>query len=104
MNRVFCCYGGTFDWDKALKHLETLNTQAESPTLWDDQASAQKVLKERDALQTSITRIQNMQSQLKDNVELIELGEEEGDATIVEEAESQLQNLYKTSPRQTIYA
>jgi peptide chain release factor 2 len=76
-----------------------LNAKAEAPDLWDNQALAQKVLKERDTLNTSIQRIENLQTQLKDNIELIELGEIEGDTAVVEESEKQLETLSKTTAR-----
>lgn len=79
--------------------METLNKEAESPDLWSDQLSAQKLLKERDALQTSVERLQNLQKQLADNVELIELAEIEGEAGIITEAEAQLEALQKTAAR-----
>lgn len=41
----------------------------------------------------SIARIRGTEQRLKDGVELIELGEEEGDVTVVEEAENQLKEL-----------
>ena len=99
MTRAFLCCGGIFDWDNSLIHLEKLNSQAESPDLWNNQASAQKLLKERDALQTSINRIQSLQTQLTDNVELIALAEAEGDTAIITEAEVQLEKLHKTAAR-----
>ena len=33
------------DWDNALRRLDELNAQAEDPTLWDDAARAQKVMR-----------------------------------------------------------
>jgi peptide chain release factor 2 len=99
LTKVFHCCGGIFDWDKALSQLESLNTQAEDPDLWNNQALAQKILKERDALQTSINRIQDLQTQLTDNVELIALGESEEDTAIIVEAETQLEKLEKISTR-----
>jgi peptide chain release factor 2 len=99
LNKACLYCGGIFDWDKALVQLEELNTQAESPDLWSNQASAQKLLKERDALQTSINRLQNLQTQLTDNVELIALAEAEGDSAIIGEAETQLESLSKTAAR-----
>jgi peptide chain release factor 2 len=99
LSRPFLYCGGIFDWDQAIKHLESLNLQAESPDLWNDQAVAQKLLKERDALKNSLARIQNMQTQVTDNVELIALGEAEGDAQVVTEAEDQLLALEKVAAR-----
>lgn len=60
---------------------------------------AQKTLKERDALQTSINRIEGLQKQLTDSVELIELAEAEDDLAIITEAETQLESLHKIAGR-----
>jgi peptide chain release factor 2 len=79
--------------------LATLNAQAESPDLWNDQALAQKVLKERDALQNSVGHIQNLQRQLTDNKELLELAEAEGDEAVTDEAETHLLAMEKMAAR-----
>ncbi|MBY0281063.1 MAG: peptide chain release factor 2 [Alphaproteobacteria bacterium] len=81
------------DWDQALKRLNYLNEQAESPSLWDDQAAAQKILKDRDSLQSSVNRIQNLEQSLKDGIELIELAEMEDDAEVLSDAEKSLEQL-----------
>ena len=99
MNRASLYSGGIFDWDKALTHLESLNHEAESPDLWNNQSLAQKVLKERDALQTAINRIQDLQKQLTDNIELIELAETEGDSAVAAEAEAHLETACKIAAR-----
>ncbi len=44
-------------------------------------------MRERQELDDSIASVRNLESSLQDNVEMIGLGEEEGDAGIVEEAE-----------------
>src|SRR5690606_9447438 len=95
----FIYYGGIFDWDRALNRLEELNTQAESPDLWNNQALAQKLLKERETLSTSILRIKQLQTDLSDNVELLDLAEAEGDLAHIEEAEKQIEELSKTASR-----
>ncbi len=87
------------DWDKALARLDDLNNQAESPTLWDDAASAQKLLKEREALSNSIGKIKALQRRLDDNVELIELGEMEKDEAVIHEAEQGVFDLQKECGR-----
>lgn len=93
MNNLFSCYGGIFDWDTALKRLEQLNHEAESPSLWDNQAYAQKILKERDSLQTSIQQIQDLEQSLADNVALLELAEAENDTSVIVEAEQNITQL-----------
>ncbi len=86
-------YGGIFDFDTALKTLKDLDQQAESPHLWDNQAQAQKILKDRETLKASIERITQVENSLKDTLDLIELAEEEGDHVILREGEDALQAL-----------
>jgi peptide chain release factor 2 len=85
---LFC--GGIFDWDTAQKRLAELNAKAEDPTLWDDAASAQEVMRERTRLEGSISSYADLERQLNDNIELLELAEEEGDEAIVADAEAAL--------------
>ncbi len=87
------------DWDHAIQKLEEMNQQAESPTLWDDPAVAQKLLKEREALSNAIGKIKALQQRLGDNIELIELGELEGDEGIVQEAEQGIFDLQRDCAR-----
>jgi peptide chain release factor 2 len=67
--------------------------------LWNNQALAQKLLKERDTLNNSFSRINDLQTQLSDHVELIALGEAEGDTSVVEESEKHLESLSQLSAR-----
>jgi len=99
LNKASLYCGGIFDWDNALIKLEKLNREASSPDLWNNQTIAQKVLKERDALQTAIGQIQDLQKQLTDNLELLDLAEVEEDVEITQEAEIQLGMLEKISAR-----
>ncbi|MCK9553855.1 peptide chain release factor 2 [Aquamicrobium sp.] len=79
-----------FDWDQALKRLEYLNVLAEDPTLWNDPQEAQKLMRERQTLDDGISAVKSLTQSLADNLELIEMGEEEGDDSIVTEAEDAL--------------
>ncbi|WEX07085.1 peptide chain release factor 2 [Chelativorans sp. AA-79] len=82
-----------FDWDEAVKRLEYLNARAEDGDLWNDPQEAQKLMRERQSLEENINAINGLSRALDDNVELIELGEEEGDDAIVEEAEAAIRSL-----------
>lgn len=88
-------FGGIFDWDAALKRLESLNAQCEAPDLWDTPEKAQKLLRERTQLDKSIAGCKNLEQTLNDNIELIKMGEEEGDSDVVSEAESAILDLAK---------
>ncbi len=61
--------------------------------MWNDAQKAQGVMKERTALENKIAKIRNIETSLNDNVELISMGEEEGDDSIVGEAEKSLHAL-----------
>ncbi|MEM5494235.1 peptide chain release factor 2 [Hoeflea sp. AS16] len=90
------------DWEPAQKRLEWLNAKAEDPSIWDDAQEAQKLMRERQHLDDAINGLKRLESQLSDNLELIEMGEEEGDAAIVSEAEAALKELRTEVTRQQI--
>ncbi|HLW27290.1 MAG TPA: peptide chain release factor 2 [Kiloniellales bacterium] len=81
------------DWDNAIKRLEELNALSEDPNLWNDSDAAQKLMRERGALEDGISSYKKLEQDLEDALTLIELGEAEGDADIVAEAEASLQAL-----------
>ncbi|MEQ8392224.1 MAG: peptide chain release factor 2 [Thalassospira sp.] len=81
------------DWDNALRRLDELNALAEDPTLWDNAANAQKVMRERTQLDDAINGYKKLAQELDDNIELIELGEAEGDEDTVKEAEDGLRSI-----------
>ena len=59
-------FGGIFDWDNALAHLDSLNAEAEDPALWDDQARAQRILRDRTRLEKSIEEVRGLAQELED--------------------------------------
>ncbi|WP_148259288.1 peptide chain release factor 2 [Polymorphum gilvum] len=81
------------DWDHALVRLDELNALSEDPALWNDPARAQKLMRERQQLDEGITGVRRLESELSDNIELIELGDLEGDKSVVNEAEEALRGL-----------
>ncbi len=81
------------DWGNALVRLDELNAQAENPQLWNDAVLAQKVMRERTNLETATSTVFAIERDLRDFLELIELGEAEGDQTVVADAESGLNDL-----------
>ena len=83
------------DRETAPHRLEEFNAMIEDPNLWNDPAKAQKLMRERQALMEAISTFDLIDSGLRDNVELIEMGEAEGDAEIVTEAEVALRDLSK---------
>ncbi|KEO51872.1 peptide chain release factor 2 [Thioclava pacifica] len=85
--------GQRMDLETAPHRIEEFNAMIEDPTLWDDQARAQKLMRDRQQLMDKFETYQRIDQELTDNVELIELGEMEDDAEIVSEAEKSLKAL-----------
>ncbi|WEX87403.1 peptide chain release factor 2 [Sinorhizobium garamanticum] len=92
------------DWDQAIRRLDWLNNKAEDPSLWNDAAEAQKLMRERQQLDDGISGLRRFEQQLNDNIELIELGEEEGDAAIVADAEEALKQLRNEAAKKQVEA
>ncbi len=85
--------GQRMDWETAPHRLEEFNAMIEHGDLWSDPARAQKLMRERQALLDQVSTYKLIDSGLRDNAELIEMGEAEGDAEIVAEAEAALKAL-----------
>jgi len=83
-----------------LHRLEELNALSEDPDLWNDSDKAQKIMRERTRLDAQISEVKEIEQSLADNVELISMGEEEGDDTIVAEAEGVLNGLQAKAEKQ----
>ncbi len=82
--------GQRIGMDTADHRLEEFNAMTEDPDLWNDPERAQKLMRARQALADSVAEFRAMQAELKDQVEMIELAEAEGDDEMVEEAEAAL--------------
>ena len=85
--------GGVFDPDSAQKKLDEINSQTDDPNLWNDPKNAQTLLKEQTHLKNLLDGFHAITYELSDNIELIEMGEEEGDNETVLEAENSLKKL-----------
>ena len=92
------------DWDTAPHRLEELNAMSEDPDLWNDPARAQKLMRDRQVLSDSIDAYSGLERDLSEQRELIEMGEAEGDAEIVAEAEAALVKLRDVAAQKEIEA
>jgi peptide chain release factor 2 len=84
------CCGGIFDWDRALYRLDELNAKAEDPNLWNNSSAAQKLMRERTHLESSISGTRKLERELDDAVTLAELADSEGDESVLQEARAGL--------------
>ena len=85
--------GQRLDLETVDHRIEEYNALTEDPALWNDPARAQKLMRERQALVDANATYRSIARDLQDNIDLIELGEAEGDADVVAEAEAALKAL-----------
>ena len=88
------------DLETSGHRLEEFDAMIENPDLWNDPAKAQTLMRERQGLLDQISTYKLIDTGLRDNVELIELGEMEGDQEIVAEAEAALKALLEVAAQQ----
>jgi peptide chain release factor 2 len=62
--------------------LTELDREVEAPNFWNDSARAQGVMRERQQLELALSSYTRFIKDLTDNIDLVALGEEEGDDTI----------------------
>ncbi|MDE3028361.1 MAG: peptide chain release factor 2 [Paracoccaceae bacterium] len=96
--------GQRLDVETAPHRLEEFNAMIEDGDLWSDPAKAQKLMRERQSLMDAMAVYKGIDGDLKDNLELIELGEAEGDAEIVTEAEASLRSLQERAAEKEVEA
>jgi peptide chain release factor 2 len=75
--------------------LDELNARAEDPSLWNDPTNAQKLMRERQKLDTAMSAVRQVQNELADAIGLIEMAEAENDAAMVRDAEAGVVALQK---------
>ncbi|MEP9348049.1 peptide chain release factor 2 [Xanthobacter sp. KR7-225] len=92
------------DVDRSRRRLAELNAIVEDPKLWDDPERAQKLMQERTGLEDGLGAIDRVERDLADNIELIELGEAEGDEGVISEAAAALDGLKAELARRELEA
>jgi peptide chain release factor 2 len=70
--------------------------------LWDNPQAAQVKMQERTRLENAIKACQKLESEMNDHIDLIELGEAEGDAEVVRESEVALAALAAEAERMEV--
>jgi peptide chain release factor 2 len=82
------------DLDAMRAEISTLQDEVGAPDLWDDQANAQRVTGRLSTLQSELERITGLRQRLDDLEIMVQLGQEEGDADALAEAETELARLH----------
>ncbi len=85
--------GGTFDPQGARTRLAVLDGQMSQQDFWNDQATAQRVLRERARLMEPLAGFEKLERRLKDASEMLALAAEEGDESMIPDLAGELESL-----------
>ena len=88
--------GKVLDLDAMRAEIADLGEQVAAPDLWDDQENAQRVTGRLSTLQGELERFTGLESRIDDLEVLVELGQEEGDADSLTEAEAEITRIHKS--------
>lgn len=91
-SNLWICSGGIFDYDNAVMRREELNSLTAAPDLWNNQEQAQKLMSEKNILDSKLESYENFVSTVAEYKEMAEFAEAENDEAMQEEL---LQNLQK---------
>ncbi len=80
---------------RAFDRLAELNALTATPDLWEDPEKAQKLMGEKNTLESRLNVYQNLENCLNDNIALAAMAEEEGDNAVLIEVENNLIALKK---------
>ncbi|MFZ8993116.1 MAG: peptide chain release factor 2, partial [Candidatus Puniceispirillaceae bacterium] len=89
-------------YDDAKARLTSLEAVISDGDFWNDQASAQETMREKNRLERQLSVIDSLQSEMDDAVELLELGAAEGDNEIVIDAEDTLSKLVAVAEKRQL--
>lgn len=80
-------------YDRLTREIEELETKASMPNFWDDMSESQKILQRTGKLKNTVETYDKMCSSFDDLQVLIEMGDEEGDLSLIEEIENSITEL-----------
>ncbi len=93
LDRALSSIEAVLDPDGKRAEIAELQQEVSAPDLWDDVDNAQRVTSRLSALQSEVDRLVSLRSRLDDVDVLVQLGQEEGDAASLTEAETELTSL-----------
>ncbi len=83
----------SLDWDRALRRLDELNARVQDPALWDNPKQAQAISREQKTLENAVNTVNEIAAEMADAIEFIEMGEAEGESSIVDDGLKTLERL-----------
>ena len=81
-----------------------MNALSERADFWNDPEKAQKLMRERNKLDAGMGAILSLERDLKDSLELAEMAEAEGDASLVDEAYTTLKGVQERAAKAELEA
>ncbi|WP_252257917.1 peptide chain release factor 2 [Erythrobacter aurantius] len=94
----------SLNWERALRRLDELNARVQDPTLWDNPKEAQAVSREQKTLETAVNTVNEISAEMADAIEFIEMGEAEGEESIVNDGLASLARLAERADADKVQA
>ncbi len=80
-------------YDRLIREIEELELKSAAPGFWDDPDASQAVLQKTGRLKNKVESYDSLKSSFEDLQVLIDMGDEEGDLSLVEEISESIDNL-----------
>lgn len=88
--------------ERMRKEIAELDTKASMPGFWDDAQNSQKILQRSSTLKNKIAAYEKLHAAYGDALALIELGNEEGDESLLPEAKEELKKIRESLETQRL--
>ena len=88
--------------ERMRNEIAELDTKASMPGFWDDAQNSQKILQRSSSLKDKIAAYEKLTAAYDDTMALIELGNEEGDESLLPEAKDELKNIRESLETQRL--
>lgn len=85
-----------------MSEIEQLEHRAAEPGFWDDMEKSQKILQRTSNLKTKVEEFEKLKASYDDTMTLIELGNEEEDLSLLDEAKAELEEVKKNLEKQRL--
>ena len=85
-----------------MSEIEQLEHRAAEPGFWDDMEKSQKILQRTSNLKTKVEEFEKLKASYDDTMTLIELGNEEEDLSLLDEAKAELEEVTKNLEKQRL--
>lgn len=85
-----------------MSEIEQLEHRAAEPGFWDDMEKSQKILQRTSNLKTKVEEFKKLKASYDDTMTLIELGNEEEDLSLLDEAKAELEEVKKNLEKQRL--